>query len=109
MGLSRLENTVLKQFRKDLEQALEGKLVELKLFGSKARGNDRDDSDVDVLVVVSTDDWRISEVIYKIATEVLLDTEVCISPKVVSAKQYDCLREEGSSFIRSIIRDGVTV
>lgn len=69
MGLSRLENTVLKQFRKDLEQALEGKLVELKLFGSKARGDDRGDSDVDVLVVVSTDDWRISEVIYKVATE----------------------------------------
>ena len=56
MTLSAKEKSVLKQFRTDLEQTLGAQLIELKLFGSKARGDGRPDSDVDVLVIVASDD-----------------------------------------------------
>jgi len=39
MALSPEEKLALTQFKADLEQALGNQLIELKLFGSKARGN----------------------------------------------------------------------
>ena len=41
MVLSAREKSALEQFKSRLTQDLDGGLVELKLFGSKARGDDR--------------------------------------------------------------------
>ena len=61
MALSTEEKSALMQFKADLEQALGSQLIELKLFGSKARGDDQPDSDIDVLVIVATDDSHIRQ------------------------------------------------
>jgi len=107
--LSTKEKSALLQFKAGLEQALSGQLIELKLFGSKARGDDQPDSDVDVLVIVASDDWRICDTVYDIATDILLQTDLCISPKVISKNKFDQLRKEHTSFIRNVSRDAVTV
>jgi len=72
VALSENENHALKQFKDSLQQALGAQFTELKLFGSKARGDDRPDSDIDVLVIVTDGDWRICDVVYGIATDILL-------------------------------------
>ena len=109
MALSQTEKVALKQFRDSLEISIGDMLLEMKLFGSKARGDDRLDSDVDVLLVVSPDDWHLCDTAYKIATDVFLDTDVSISPKVVSRKQYQDLQASGSAFMRNIIREGIAI
>ena len=43
----------LEEFLRSLRSALGKNLLEAKLFGSKARGRDQPDSDIDVLVVVN--------------------------------------------------------
>jgi predicted nucleotidyltransferase len=45
-----------------LEESLADNLLEMKLFGSRARGDARKDSDVDVLVIISSGDWRTYDV-----------------------------------------------
>jgi len=72
------------------------------LFGSKARGDDRPDSDIDVLVIVTTDDWRICDVVYGITTDILLQTDISISPKVISKKFLEQLQKEDTFFLRNI-------
>ena len=109
MRLSERERLALRRFRRTLEEALAGDLVEVKLFGSKARGDGREDSDIDVLVIISGGDWRICDVVYGIATDILLETEVCISPKVISRKEYNRLYDMENSFIKNVIREGITV
>jgi uncharacterized protein len=42
----------LQEFLERLRQVLGINFIEVKLFGSKAAGNDRPDSDIDVLVAV---------------------------------------------------------
>jgi len=109
MALDTKEKSVLKQFKASLEQALGAQLIELKLFGSKARGDDQADSDIDVLVIVAIDDSNIRESVYNIATDILLQTDLCISPKVISKDKFDQLRKENTSFIRNVSRDAITV
>jgi len=109
MTLSAKEKSVLKQFKAGLEQALGGQLIELKLFGSKARGDGRPDSDVDVLVIVATDDWHIRDKVYDVATDMLLQVDVCISPKVISKSRFVQLCKEGTSFIHNVSKDAISI
>jgi predicted nucleotidyltransferase len=109
MALNAKEKSALKQFKATLEQTLPGQLIELKLFGSKARGDDRPDSDIDVLVIVTDDDWRICDVVYSIATDILLQTDISISPKVISKNQLGQLQKEDTFFLRNISRDAIAV
>jgi len=109
MGLSAKEKSALKHFKASLEQTLGSQLIELKLFGSKARGDDRPNSDMDVLVIVATDDWHIRDKVYDVATDVLLQMDVCISPKVISKTIFVQLCKEGTSFIYNISKDAITI
>jgi predicted nucleotidyltransferase len=84
MALNAEEKSALKSFKARLEETLGNRLVELKLFGSKARGDDRPDSDVDLLVIVTEDDWHICDVVYSVTTDILLQTDIYISPNVIS-------------------------
>ncbi len=108
-GLSEKEQTALNKFKSALDKAIAKDLLEIKLFGSKARGEARKDSDIDVIVIISSDDWRISDVVYGIATDILLDDEVCVSPKVMSKNDYDTLSSSETPFIKNVTRDAVTI
>lgn len=109
MALNPDEKSALKSFKTRLEKTLGERLVELKLFGSKARGDDNPESDLDVLAVVADEDWRLSDTVYGIATDALLETGVCISPKVISQKRFARLSKEANSFVRNLQRDAITV
>lgn len=109
MSLSNKEKTAIQRFKAELILAIGNLLIELKLFGSKARGDDQTDSDIDVLVIVATDDWHIRDTVYDVATDILLQTNVCISPKVISKNRFNQLSKTGTCFIRNISRDTITV
>ena len=103
------EKATLKEFKAKLQEVFGGQLIELRLFGSKARGDGCADSDIDVLVIVTSDDWRICDVVYGVATDVLLQTDILISPKVISENLLGQLQKEDTFFFRNISRDAVAV
>jgi predicted nucleotidyltransferase len=103
------EKAALKEFKTNLEEVVGSQLIELRLFGSKARGDDQADSDIDVLVIVTTDDWRICDVVYGAATDTLLRTDISISPKVLSKNLLEQLQKEDTFFLRNINRDAIAV
>ena len=109
MALTTKEKSALKHFKAGLKQALGSQLIELKLFGSKARGDDQPGSDIDVLTIIESDDWHIRDTVYDVATDILLQMDVCISPKVISKNRFDRLCKEGTSFIHNVSRDAITV
>lgn len=109
MALKEQERKILENFRTELRSLLQDPSIEVRLFGSKARGEDREDSDLDVLVIISSEDWHKSDKVYDIVTGLLLESGVCISPKIISKRQYEELIREDAPFIRNVIRDGVAV
>jgi predicted nucleotidyltransferase len=109
MALTVKEMSVIRQFKASVEHVLGRRLIELKIFGSKARGDDRPDSDIDLLVIVATDDWHIRDKVYDVATDILLQMDVCISPKVISKNMFDRLCKESTSFMCNVSKDAITV
>lgn len=109
LALTEKEKFVLNKFRKATEKAIGDDLVEIKMFGSKARGDARKDSDIDILVITRSDDWHISDVIYGIATDIFLEDEIYLSSKVINNKKYNHLFKMKNPFIKNVIREGINI
>jgi predicted nucleotidyltransferase len=84
-----------------------GRMREIRLFGSYARGEARPDSDVDVLVVVdglTREEWREAS---GMAYDVLLDSGVCISSLTCSLAEWQTLRARERRIALDIEREGI--
>lgn len=92
-----------------MQRLFYGQQIEVKLYGSKARGKGTKDSDLDVLVIIPADDWHLSDRVYEVATDLLLESGVLISPKTISLNRFELLLEEGAPFLTNVIQDAVTV
>jgi len=107
MSLTEQEKAALGLFKKRLITVLSDPGLRVTVFGSKARGDDVPDSDIDVLVEVSSGDWHAADKVYAVATEVLLDSGVLISPKVMSGQRYREMVARNRPFALNVHRDGV--
>ena len=99
----------LMRYRYSLEQAFGRRLRELVLFGSHARGDAHEDSDVDVLVVVddlTEQERRIAIDLAYDANAAERDVWVGICPIVYSTAQSNELRQCERLIMRDIARDG---
>ena len=52
-GLSSAEREALSMFEESLKEACAGSLVKIVLFGSRARGEGNEESDIDILVLLN--------------------------------------------------------
>jgi predicted nucleotidyltransferase len=77
------------------------------LFGSRARGNARQDSDYDVLVVADHIDHHLKRDIIDIAYDEFLETGIDISPIVFSSLEYERQKQNGNPLLVEIERDMV--
>jgi predicted nucleotidyltransferase len=98
----------LRAFRRSAERALPGQVAGVILFGSRARGEARRDSDYDVAVLIQgLDDRRpIDHLLSDIAYPHIL-AGFHIRPVAVSIRLIE--QSGRSSFAMSLIRDGVAV
>lgn len=98
------------QLAKELLRRLEnilGEQVPVTLFGSQARGEATDESDVDVLVVLPDLDRDTLDTVLAVAWEIGYEAGKVIS--VVPAIQDDLPRLAASPFFQAVQREGVSV
>jgi uncharacterized protein len=88
--LSHVDDPVLTRFRAALDALYGDRLERAVLFGSRARGDARPDSDYDVAVFLRgyTDLWNELQPLGAITTDILLDTGAAISAKPFPAGKY---------------------
>lgn len=89
---------------------LSSKIKTIYLFGSRARGTERPDSDYDLLLVVA-DTFSLPEkdALYDLVMEVLLETGRLLSLKIFKEEAFRRLTEMGTPFMRHIAEEGVLV
>jgi predicted nucleotidyltransferase len=95
---------ILDRFRAALDALYGGRLERAVLFGSRARGDERPDSDYDVAVFLRDYHgyWNEVRPLAAAATDILLETGAVISAKPFPAGGYS----ERTAFMGEIRRDG---
>ena len=99
---------VLKKLKKGLLQIYGEQVDRILLYGSRARGDAREDSDIDILVVLK-DDFNYSEMLRlssDFAASLSLENDVVISRAFVSKEQFE---HRQTPFLMNIRREGVPV
>jgi len=107
--LSVSEKHIVEEFKRQVEQRFPGELIRVVLFGSKVRGDATRESDVDVLVVIHSEGWRLGDEIRSLGYALELEHGVVLSIQVMSQRHYEELRLFGSQFFKAVEREGVSV
>lgn len=103
------ERQVAMEFVERVRQQFDGQLVSIVLFGSRARGEAKPDSDMDVLVVMSSADPGIRKQIRYLAVDVWLEYGVYLSTRVWSQAHWHKLEELQTLLYQNISRDGINL
>ena len=107
MSASIIADPVLVRFRKALSETYGSRLNRVVLFGSRARGEARADSDYDVAVFLQEpiELWDELGKLSHITTDILDDTGAVISAKPFAARIYD----DRSPLMHEIRKDGLAL
>ncbi|MBI5561862.1 MAG: nucleotidyltransferase domain-containing protein [Deltaproteobacteria bacterium] len=108
------ERVGVRLFVERVRELLGDKILEFRIFGSKVRGDFKPDSDIDILLVVDSDDWRIRDKISGIAAEIdavdiAYGPGTGLSPVVYSRREYEKNRYFGTFFVREVETNGVAL
>jgi predicted nucleotidyltransferase len=93
-----------------LRQCYDDNLLRVVLFGSKARGDSDEESDVDVLTVVRIPEggyWQHRRQISAIAGQLDLEYDVVLSTLLVDEPEFAEMRRANLLLNRSIQQDGI--
>ena len=99
----------LDDFAGRLRRRFEGRVGQVRLFGSYARGDFHAESDVDVLVVVHGLTERERRETFEAAYEVYLERWVDISPLSLSSAEWSDRRARELRLVADIEREGIAL
>ena len=78
-------------------------IIQIILYGSVARGDDKPESDIDILII--TNDYeKIESKVYDETYNIIIEDDEVISPQFISQEQYNEIKN--FSYISNVIKDG---
>lgn len=103
------ERKIVRKFKQRIEDKFPGEILKILIFGSKARGDATENSDIDVIVVASSGDWKKGDKIREIGYE--LDEEIGykLSIQVIPKYHIDYLKRNNFQFIRNVEEEGIAI
>lgn len=98
---------VLKKFAKELVEKSNGRVVNVFLFGSLAKGELHEESDIDILTVVNRKDDRLTRDIEDFFFDVMKIVGVFVSPTIIEKDTFEEMLKEKYPFIINIEKEGI--
>jgi predicted nucleotidyltransferase len=108
-GLSKAEKKAIEEVKNRLVTKYGDRLLLLKLYGSKARGDSHPNSDIDILAVVKRDSLGIRDRFFDETYEVMskYDFEFLICLAIMGRREFETYKNGNFSFYRNITREGI--
>lgn len=101
------DHKIAKRFKERLSAVVQ--LLDMRVFGSRARGDVDEYSDMDAFIEVETVNKELEDRIYDIAWEVGLEYSVFISPLVFSRYEIEESPLRASPIVRNIEAEGLQI
>lgn len=99
---------MLSAYRRLLDEQLGGRVVQVILFGSYARGEARPDSDVDVAVILDRIDRPAERMLpMELAGDILVEHGMVLTPLVLSLSELELLRRREDLLAENLDREGI--
>ena len=105
--LSPNEFQAVTTFVGQLHQHYPKRILHTVLFGSKARGDSQPWSDIDILIIADSEDWRFQHAISTLAARVSLEYDVVIGPRVIGQARWERMKQHRFSLYRNVISEGI--
>jgi predicted nucleotidyltransferase len=103
------EQEAIRTFLGRLRLQFPKRILQTTLFGSKSRRDSQPDSDIDILLVVDSEDWRFSHTISNVAADVSLEYNLLIDPRVIGRERWERMARENLSLYQNIAREGILI
>lgn len=81
-------------------------IIKIILFGSVARGDDTEESDIDILIIRADSD-ELSDEINSAAVDIILEKDEFISPHVMSEEHFN--KTIDYPFLTNVLKEGVVL
>ena len=94
----------VEEFLKKATQKYGDRIRSVTLFGSVARGAAREESDIDILVVIDEEDFRLRRDLVGLSFDILLETGGDLSVKVLSDRDFQA--HKSYSFLKNVLAEG---
>jgi predicted nucleotidyltransferase len=105
--ISPLDRSLAEELKKLL--TAKTSLVDFRIFGSRARGDAADDSDMDVFIEVENLDRATKRIISDIVWDFSIDRGVVISPLFFSRSEVEDTPIRSSFIVEAIMKEGVRI
>jgi len=103
------ERHVIDSFVEELKKKLGNELVSIRLFGSKARGDFKEDSDIDMFILVREKTPEVKGSVRDLAATYVLDHELPLSIALYDLFEYQKNTELGSFFFENVEKEGIAL
>ena len=101
------EQAALVEFATRLLQQPDIRVISIRLFGSKARGDFGSDSDLDLLIILENADWNMRDRVHLLAARVSLEHDVLINTHLVSYGRWTNMSRQRATLWQHVQRDGI--
>ena len=102
-------STILQELKRSLKSFLGDQLVSMVLFGSMARGDDHDASDIDVAIIVHRLTRRLKSQILDEVAALELEHHTPLSVLVFSEEEFNHLKKRERRIALDIEREGIAL
>ena len=100
---------LLRGFADGLRQLTGENVDKLILIGSYARGDQTDESDIDIVVLLKILSEDLRDKIYDYLVDFMLEHDVVISLKLLTHSTYQEWKQKADPFTQSIEKEGIEV
>lgn len=107
MALSNTRNERLKELKESLSEFLGDRLLGMILFGSVARGDDTEESDIDVAIIIRGLTREIKHQVLDRVAEFELKHLMPVSTLILSENEFNRLKSRERRIALDIEREGI--